>query len=777
MIDVKKLIIGFLILAIGATCFGTAFTLANTSSPTQASASASGITIAGGQNSNAFLSTQDQVNQVIAEYSSGLASSSMEVSSTDPTNLTDDLAAEFVNGVVVANPTGPTSTDADGNPVLNPPDVNALAMDIAESTSTANLNIPDWNVEAESVPINVVATTNPAALEAYSNAVNSILNDHIQNDAQLQSIVNDQSGDTTPADLNYAETQTQNALQDIASLKVPAPEEDFQKSLIAQLVYEKDMTQLNILSQTDPVKASIIFEQEDQNFPAVEYALLKSSHDFAVAEGSISLQQPPPDLQKMVLSFLGGTFGLSEAHAQIVPIVDDPILDFETQADDSAIDAMEAANATEATVNVTSQQESSASLMALISSIHLQNEGDKIEAIVKNTLLQILKNTLTSIIQREVLTWIQGSGAPKFITNWGTQLVNAAQMTAINAINQQMTCGVFPPFVPQLKVTLNAFYKPGNNSCANQFAAALGGNSFQQFYNNFKNGGFVAFGASTLPSGNPYGSLFFNAQTVQLAYSNQQAATKLQTQTSQGLRSGLVCDDGSDPVNGQHLVCEGPNQDFTSTSGSCPTGYTPDMYDNNGLCADGSQPQVTTPAAATGFVLGSGIDATPKQLAAANDITGILNSVLNSLLTSLASTAVNAAGQLVNQGLTSINGSTITAAASSTPPAAMPLACNPSSQIIPPPQTISTVSLNSTSSGSQSGTYTAPPNSSPSTVSASGGTFDANGNLPTYFWSDSQGVTSTGGIFSDTFSASGTYTITLNDSASDTPAICTVIVQ
>ena len=243
--------------------------------------------------------------------------------------------------------------------------------------------------------------------------------------------------------------------------------------------------------------------------------------------------------------------------------------------------------------------------------------------------------------------------------------MNAAQASALNAINAEMSCGVYPAFIPQIKVTLNAFYKSGGNTCANQFSAALGANTFQQFYNNFKNGGFVAFGASTLPSGNPYGQLFFNAQSVAVTSNNAQAATSLKTQTSGGFTGGQVCDDGSNPNSGEHTVCENPDGPDYTIQGSeqCGPGDTNVVYANQGTCSDGTQPVVTTPSAVTGFTLNSAIDSTPKQIAAANDIVGVLNSVLSSLMTSLASMAVNAAGQAVNQGLTSLNGSSITSGA------------------------------------------------------------------------------------------------------------------
>ena len=779
MIDVKKLITGFLIIAVAAVCSGLIFSLVNLS-PRVAANTADGITISGGvaaNNTNAFLPTEAQVEEVAAALAPGLASSTMFVSSTDPSNLTDALATEFVNGVVAANPNGPTGTDASGSPTFASPDVNAIAASIADTTTTQNLQIPDWDVEVKSIPITVIATSSNAALTTYGNAITSIIDSHLNKNSQVQSIVGDQTGNTSASDLAFVESQVQSALQDISSVKVPTPAVAYQKSLLADLVYEKNLIQLNSLTQTDPVKAALVFQQEDEKFYSIQTNFLDQGQD--LASRTVSLQQS--SLKGILLSFFNNTFGIPQAHAQLPVTV---TTDIPTQAYDLSYQIpLENANETLQLTDHAVAVGGWTGLFSALSAISVQNMGMKLEAILRNTLLQILKNTIIAIIQQKVLTWIQGSGAPKFITNWGTQLVNAAQTSAINAINAQMSCGTYSAFIPQIKVTLNAYYKPGGNTCANQFAAALGANSFQQFYNNFANGGFVAFGASTLPSGNPYGQMFFSAQSVALAYNNQQAATKAQTQTSQGLKGNQVCSDGSDPTNGQHTMCEstmnntnGDDYLLGAAQTTCSTGFAPVVYDNNGLCANGAQPQVTTPAAATGFVLNSAVDATPKQVAAANDIVGVLNAALNSLLTGLASAAVNAAGKLVNQSLTSLNASSITAAASTTTPTAIPLACNPTSQIVP-----SITAGNGTGLLSASTTVTASSsvlsNTSPTFLSATGGTLDANNNEPTYHWSDSNGVTNTGPSFSDTFTSAGTYNVYLTDSTGDATSTCTVTVQ
>lgn len=739
MIDVKKLITGFLILAIAAGCSGLIFSLVNFSSPATAN-TAGGITIgantAAADAANAFLPTEDQVAQTAAALAPELASSTMYVSSTDPSNLTDVLATNFVNGIVAANPTGPTGTDADGNPTFNTPDASAIAANVANNgSSTQALQIPDWDTEVAAIPVTVVATTSATALTNYGDAVNSILNSHLN--AQVQSIASDQADGATASELTYVQSQVQSALQDAASLKTPTPAEAYQKSLLANLVYEKNMLQLYALAQTDPVKASLTFEQEDVKFSAVQQNFANQAQE--LTSNYLSLEQVPQKPQNgILLSFINNTFGVPEAHA-LWPVFDP-------------------------------------ATWALIGSNEWTTIQTQLEAILKNTLLQILKNTLIAIIQQKVLAWVQGSGAPRFITNWGTTLVNAAQTNALNALNKDMTCGTFSAFAPQITVTLKSFYSPSANNCANQFQASLGANSFQQFYNNFSNGGFVAFGASTLPSGNPYGAQFFEAQKTDVAYRNQQAATTLKTQTSQGFTGDEVCADGSKP-DGETTVCEDSNGAYEASSigddngivgNVCPSGEKLVTISNGGLCANGSQPIVQTPSAVTGFTVQTtaGGGATVAQVTAATDIVGLLNSVMSSLVLGLANAAVNAAGKLVNQTLTSANPSSITSGSATTAPAQIPLACNPLTQTIP-----------SASASAPTSTGITATSTSPASLSASGGTLDASDNAPIYSWSDTNGVTSTGPLFSDTFTIPGTYTVTLNDSTGDAATTCTVIQQ
>ena len=104
MLDVKKLIAGFLILAIGATASVLIFSsLANQKTESNIAENTNPSPVG----NNAFLAQQTGANLT------------PEITN-DPNNLTGALTDTMLNGIMNANPQGPT-TDANGNQVMSQP--------------------------------------------------------------------------------------------------------------------------------------------------------------------------------------------------------------------------------------------------------------------------------------------------------------------------------------------------------------------------------------------------------------------------------------------------------------------------------------------------------------------------------------------------------------------------------------------------------------------------------------------------------------------------------
>src|SRR5579862_4085696 len=115
MIDVKKLVTGFLIIAVGAAASGLILGTINFSSP-DTSAPPTTQQAVNDQTApvpqNAF-APQEMAPAAINNY--GQTAVAATGSYSNPNNLTGALADAFMNGVVTANPNGATQ-DSSGNP-------------------------------------------------------------------------------------------------------------------------------------------------------------------------------------------------------------------------------------------------------------------------------------------------------------------------------------------------------------------------------------------------------------------------------------------------------------------------------------------------------------------------------------------------------------------------------------------------------------------------------------------------------------------------------------
>jgi hypothetical protein len=638
--------------------------------------------------SNAFIPQSPSV-----DLSSTSSTNNVVVAPSNPNNLTDQLADAFVNGVASANPSGPAN-DGTGNLNLAQPDVNSIALFVANASATQKLQVPNWDYEANSQPIKIKASSASADITQYASALNDIFTKHFVA-TNLTNIVSDSNPD--PSQVGVVETQIQAALGDLLALQVPTPLVGLQKGLVKIFVYEKNELQLTQNASTDPLKTALILQGEQDKFTAA-LTNLQTQIDQAAQVG-LSFNKNIKEASSP-FAFLNVILGIHEAHALfgVGDIVFDPGV-----------------------------------------------FGRLILTYINDISLQILKNTLIALIQRHVLSWVQGSGAPRFIQNWGLTLINSYEQTALSVLNSKFAC-ISPSILPQLRATLGTFYRPAtNNFCANTFQAALGGNTLQQFSNNFSRGGWLAFGTASLPTNNYYGGLYFSAQIIGANAQNGQQAALAEANSSQGFIGDKVCADGSTPT-GSHVVCETPGGDqIPSNNGSCPAGTTKTTIQNGGFCANGSQPITTTPGAVVGLTVNSAIDSSPKLIAAANSIVGLLGSLTTSLLNSLATEAVNAGTQgILGIGSQSIQGG-------GTPPPPLPLACNPQSE---------TVSI-----------------TTPASIAATGGKADVNGNEPTYTWRSSDGTVQSGFIFSETFPIAGSYAVQLSDNTGDAPVTCNVTVQ
>ena len=715
MLDVKKIITSFLILALGASA--GAWILSGTNnrpaaevsagSPSSTALSASGSAFLPSANSNVYLP-------------------SLPDEATSSGGLTDALSGAVIDSIVAANPNGPQQ-DENGDTMLNQPDEPTLTSELQNSPSLRNVAVPNWDAEAANFQkeIKIVPFSSSTATD-YANGVSQAINQELVATG-LQGIVQ-QNAPTLPDPTPFISTSNSSAatlLSLVTKIPTPASFADFQKSFIKLLVYEKEYSHLaESVDLEDPATTAVTMQSEDAGYQQAlkDFQIQEQDLRASLAENRIS-----PEHDGVFLAFLEKIF-VHRAYATGIPVVD--------------------------------------WLEKLMTSLGFSADtatqwSTYLAKVAQDAAIQIAKNIIQVTIQKKVLAYIQNSGAPRFIQNFGTDLVNAGEMSAMNALNSNAACINTQTAMPSIQLVLNAIYKPGNNACESQFASQLSGANLTNFFNNFANGSFLTFGQTLTPSNDFYGGLFFSAQNAEQASQQGQGLFSLKTNTSQGYKPSQQCGDQSDP-NGVTYTCQNgakPDADHKCSNG-------PDLIPdeaigapNLGKCANGADPSVTMPGIVNAQALGKQLGGSQAEVAAANSIAGLVEFAAQDLLMGLVNMGVNAVtGAYDNaiQGNAGFSGNgaiqpTAIGGSQPTSTSASALSCSPTATTLETP-------------GVQTEFF------------ALGGTYDANANAPTYTWTSSDGETGSGMIFSPTYMAVGTFTVTLKDSSGDAPATCSAVV-
>lgn len=776
MLDVKKLIAGFLILTLGASA--AAWILSNKA------ATLSGV-LSGSQNpataqslDNAFSNTTSSVPQDITELLAGGLPSSTEAALNDPNNLTAAMGNSLLNGLVSANPDG-IQTDDSGNGEIAQPNNQAILAELSQNQAAQNIQAPNWDTEVAQYEASMKISSKPSSkdIKDYMLSFSNINDKYFTQTGLLQAAESASATSSSglvldPSIITASVTALSGALADTLQMNVPAPFVTFQKSFIKLLVYERNVASLSNITATDPARSVLALNFEESNYNNAIDGFNTARNNLLKNKNLVSLISDPSDkdgLRESVIAFVDNMFSIQSANAQAATSACEAAQTAETAkeatynaaiaaaakaaavapaaagaaatlvtvpvTDNSTLAAIAAGNAAQITqLEVVMDQAIAAETTACVVPSEM-TWGTYLLNLAKNVGLQVLKNTLLAQLQSHILKWIQGSGAPMFVQNWADDFANAGIMSATNWINSNYSC-VGTAQLPRIQLILNAIYKPGNNACAAQFASQLSSGSLNNFMNSFTNGGFVTFGQTLMPSNDFYGGLFFTAQDTANAAEQSQKLFSIKTTSQQGMKGGEICADGSNPLTGTHKASDGST------------------VQNLGLCANGTTPTTQAPALLTGQALGSGVTMGGKEILSANDVGGIVAALANSLISAITSQVVTSASTAINGAINGSNGTSIMSISSDS--------------LILPTSTDSALVCSPTSATASTGDTTL--------FTASGG-FDSNGNIPTYNWTSSDGQSVSAPMFSPTYNASGTYTITLGDSKGDTSTTCSVIVS
>jgi len=726
MIDVKKLVTGFLILATIAVCSGLAFSFFTSGSKTGGTAVAQ-PSIANNDTApvqtNAFVDT-GSVQGNAAELLSDIDTSSTDVVTNDPSNLTNILADSFVTGLNTANPNGLTMSQ-NGVPDITAPDTQSIAESIASNPEVEGLVIPDWDTEAQSQLIDTIPSASQNSITQYSSALNAVFaKDFVS--SGVQSEVTNSAANGDPSQLPFIASQIQSALTDTLAIPTPTPLVGLQESLVRVMVYEKNLSLLGEDSSNDPVKASLVFQGEKAKFDSAK-SVLQQQIEKASSLG-LSLNARPQARVPLIAKI----FGVRTAEAQEITF--DP-------------DAF----------------------------------AQMIEEYLNNIILQILKNLLVSVIQKKVLTAIQGSGAPQFVQSFAAQMINSYQSAAINTINSEIA-QTPPSQQAALKALTSISYQAPNGASV---LGTIGPNSGVSVSGNFTN--MSDYLSEYNSGGNVWANAMAIHDSAMAAGTNNQTANQTQNIAQQGWKGSLTCSDGSDPTNGVHYTCADntiPDPVFHYCDGNA--NIAAQAIPNAGQCANGNPPTTIMPGQVTGQQSNAALQIGGANITSANDIAGLLNSMLTSLLNTLAQNAINYANSAVNgvlntqnpnnSGITGVSSSSLTNNGNTSSATQAAVQCLPSVQSVTRATSTGMAFVNLSATGGKIDTQCVINNDCPTTENSDG--------TPIYNWiaygSSQTGYTNTaltGQSLLLTYSTPGNYTATVTASTDNSQSTCQITVQ
>ncbi len=623
MIDVKKFVSAFLILA-ALTASGVL--LVNFSGRMPAAPTAGSITQNGSVPTNAFAPESAS----LPNDASGGTDINAAITS-DPNNLTNQLADSLLTNVITANPNGPQD-DGSGDGLLTPPDPNAVIAGI-DPNVYRKVTIPDWDFEAAMLSAHTSVAASNSDIAHYASDVSSILGD-----VNRQATAFDAQS-TGEADLAALHSQTQTSIQKLASLTIPKDLASFHKNLVNVLVYQKNALALVESASNDPFRASLTLEAETPKYQVAAQKLQKAAQ---AAEASGVLSLLPKDSsngENRLLAAVHSLIGIPTAHAFIVF---DPIADAQT--------------------TITATQ------------LILQ--------IVKSALLQILKNTLITIIQNRVLGFIKNNGNPKFIQDWGRYVSDAFNLTAGGALGQ-IVPGLCNNFSPQVTRWLQNSFPgasiiPGGtslNGAAGTNCSLQGVAANPNFYNNFSaagpDAGFQGFISLLSPQNNPFGAFAEAHDEISFLSNAAAGATQNKAVSSGGFIGQEICGDGSTPSS-VFTYCQVGHVNANGSSCVNSNGSTVGTPFRQRGCADSNQPFVTAPGRTIGDTLSNTLGANIHLVVNANDIIGLAATIGASLLEQFVAAGIH--GLITTQPAG-------TGAVPTTAPSLPPLACIPSQLI------------------------------------------------------------------------------------------------
>lgn len=155
------------------------------------------------------------------------------------------------------------------------------------------------------------------------------------------------------------------------------------------------------------------------------------------------------------------------------------------------------------------------------------------------TMRDAIVKAIVNEINKQTVAWIQGKGKPKFVSDWKGFIQGAATDAVNQTISQSKLADLCTPFAPQLRVALIPETQPISQQAKCTITDIV--KNVQGFYDNFKNGGWLAYGEAIKPENNLYMQLVMFGDETKLKTNLNQETKKQEAGAGSGFLSVSKC--------------------------------------------------------------------------------------------------------------------------------------------------------------------------------------------------------------------------------------------
>ncbi|MDP3947346.1 MAG: hypothetical protein Q8Q41_01490, partial [bacterium] len=227
--------------------------------------------------------------------------------------------------------------------------------------------------------------------------------------------------------------------------------------------------------------------------------------------------------------------------------------------------------------------------------------------------VEALKKRLLDMLVDQIVQWVQGGGSPKFITDWQGFLRDAFNAGVGDVVKQLGLGFLCSPFNLQVKLALSPIPKFSQRaSCTLDKIVS----NIQNFYKDFRNGGWIAYQTQWQPAGNYYGS-------VLMAY--DEAITEGMLRKEAAKNQGIA------------------DQGFLSTKRCVQRAYD-EMDRPTGECL---KYEITTPGKTIGDTLSKAIGSDIDYIVNSRDLSAYIAAIANAIINRLVREGVSGVAALL----------------------------------------------------------------------------------------------------------------------------------